>query len=98
MERCELDGCARQPNWFEDGEWRDRACPADVYFDLLDEGGALFRREFERDGPSRKLRRAPEHVAQLDVVELDDDSVCVERQGSATLGPFLTEMPRRIDA
>ena len=82
----------------EHRERRHRAGAADIHLDALEQRRLLLRREFEGDGPARKLAGGAETRPQIDAIELDDDAVGVEVERAPLLFPFAAEREERVDA
>ena len=98
VQRRHRDGRAGDEHRLEHGERRDRAGPADVHFDLLQERRLLLRRELERDRPARELAGGAEEPPLGELIDLDHHAVGIELERAPLLRPFGAESHQRVDA
>ena len=92
VQRCHRHRRAGDEHGLELGEWRDGPCATDVDAHADKRRFRLLRRKFIGDGPSRKFGRRPQPAAQRDVVELDHDTVGVERERACARRSFLAPL------
>src|SRR6185437_817850 len=98
MQGGAADDDAADRDRLELGNRRQRAAPADLDADLLEQRLRLLRREFMRDRPARRPRDEAQTLFEVEIVHLIDDAVDVVGQRGAFLADAAMKRQELVDA
>ncbi len=67
---------------------RQRAAPAHLNDDVVDDRLGLLRRKFMGEGPARRAAHEAQTLLEIEIVDLVDDAIDVVRQAGAHFSPM----------